>query len=267
MIDIHTHILPEIDDGAASLEETQQMMALAAEDGITEMVATPHCDSRFEFDSERCGEKLRGIRRACAEFPQLYLGCELHLTFENVERVLARPRNYTLNGRDCLLVELPDWSTAAGVETGLKACHRRGLRTVIAHPERNLSVQRNPDILTRLLELGCYFQVTAQSLFGVFGTAAQRSATRMLKQHQVHFVASDCHGARQRKPLLRGAYREIARDWGTPAADLLFILNPRSAVHGQPIQWMGHVMGESPVGRLLGSINLFGKARRSSEAV
>jgi protein-tyrosine phosphatase len=264
MIDLHTHILPEIDDGASSLEETREMVALAAADGITELVATPHWNCRFEFDPERCGREIERVRRACAGGPRLYLGCEVHFTFENIERLLAGPAHYTLNGGDCLLVELPDRFTAAAVEAGLKACSRGGLRIVIAHPERNPHLQRNPAMVARLVERGCYFQVTAESLSGLFGTAAQKTAIKMLKQRLAHFVASDCHDARQRRPLLRRAYNAIARDFGARAAELLFVLNPRSAVHSQSIQLMGQAMGDSTIRRLLSSINVFGRSGRWS---
>lgn len=214
------------------------MMALAAEDGITDIVATPHFDFRFDFDPDRCHEKLKCVRMACPHSPRLYLGCEMHLSVENLERVLARPQQYTLNSGDCLLVELPDRFPATAVEAGLKACRRAGLRTVIAHPERNPCLQRNPSLPAHLAEFGCYFQVTAQSLSGAFGTAAKKSATRMLQQRLVHFVASDCHGIEWRRPLLRKAYDAIAAEFGDSAADLLFVRNPRCALQSQAIELM-----------------------------
>jgi protein-tyrosine phosphatase len=236
MIDLHTHILPGIDDGASSLEETCMMLALAAEDGITDIVATPHSNFRFEFDSKRCSEELKRVGLAWPGSPQLYLGCELHLTVENVARVLAAPKKYTLNGGDCLLVELPNVLAVGGIEAGLKACHRAGLRTVIAHPERNSYLQRNLSFVKQLVKCGCYFQLTAESFLGAFGTIVEKSAARMLKQHFVHFVASDCHGIHQRKPLLRRAYTAIADEYGESTAELLFVLNPGAAVQSQPIQ-------------------------------
>jgi len=259
MIDLHTHILPEIDDGASSLEEALTMMALAAEDGITDMVATPHCDFRFDFDPERCGEQLKRVRRLCSHVPRLHLGCEMHLSVENIERVVAKPQRYTLNSGDCLLVELPDMFSAAALEAGLKACHRVGLRTVIAHPERNPNLQRNPAIAVRMMELGCYFQLTAQSLSGTFGAAAKKSAARMLKQRLVYFVASDCHDIDQRKPELRRAYNAIADEFGESTAQLLFVLNPRAALQSRELVRPAEC--RSTMRRILNSANIFSKER------
>jgi protein-tyrosine phosphatase len=254
MIDVHTHILPGIDDGASSLEETRAMAALAADDGITGMVATPHHNFHFQFDPDRCAEELKRVRQACSHVIRLYLGCELQLTVENIKQVLARPRQFTLNGGDCLLVELPSMFTPSVAAGGLKECFRAGLRPIIAHPERNSCLQRTPDSAERLVDLGCYFQITAQSLSGAFGTAAEKSAVRMLKRRWVHFIASDCHGATQRKPLLQKAYNAIVGEFGASNAELLFALNPRSAVHSQPIQLMQPARQRSIVSRLASPI-------------
>jgi protein-tyrosine phosphatase len=257
MIDVHTHILPEVDDGAGSLEESQAMIALAAEDGITDMVATPHCDFRYNFDPQRCGEQLELVRNACPTPLRLYLGCEMHLSVENIERLVAKPDHYTLNSGDCLLLELPDRFTAVGIEAGLSAFRRKGLRTVIAHPERNPHLQRNPAVAERLAELGCYFQVTAQSLSGSFGPAAKKSAAAMLKKRLVHFVASDCHGVDRRRPQLKKAYEEIVHEFGESTAELLFVQNPNRALQSQAINTMRPEKAGSAMGRLFHSANIF----------
>ena len=243
------------------------MLALAAEDGVTDIVATPHCNYRFEFNPERCSEELQQVRCACPHAPRLFLGCELYFIAENIKRVLARPERYTLNAHDCLLVELPNGLAANAIETGLKAFHRAGLRTVIAHPERNLYLQRNPSIAARIVEFGCYFQITAQSLSGAFGSAAEESAARMLRERLVHFIASDCHDARQRKPLSRSVYTAIAGQFGESTAELLFVLNPRSAIYSQPIQSMRPARRSSTIYRILNSARLFSRSKRWSATV
>jgi protein-tyrosine phosphatase len=249
MTDLHTHVLPGIDDGAAGMEETAAMLSMAAADGTRAMVATPHCDFRYRFDPDSCRAELDRVRAACAGAPRLYLGCELQLSPENIERVLASPGRFTLNGGDCLLVELPDAASVGGIEPGLDAFLSAGLRPVIAHPERNSCVLKNPACAGRLVDLGCYLQITAQSFAGAFGPEAERLAGSLLRRQLVHFIASDGHGAGHRRPLLARAYNEIARNCGEASARLLFRDNPRAALEGAPIRslcktpsWMSAIL-------------------------
>ncbi|MGB7759924.1 MAG: CpsB/CapC family capsule biosynthesis tyrosine phosphatase [Bryobacteraceae bacterium] len=236
MIDLHTHILPGVDDGAASMEETATMLSLAAADGTRAMVATPHCDFRYRFDPDSCRSQLDCVQAACGPVPRLYLGCELHLSPENIERALASPRRFTLNGGDCLLVELPDVASDSGIEPGLDAILSARLRPVIAHAERNSCLLKNPALADRFVEIGCYLQLTAQSFAGAFGLDAKRLAGSLLRRQLVHFVASDSHGAVHRRPFLALAYNEIARHCGEPSARLLFCDNPRAAIESAPIR-------------------------------
>ena len=239
MIDLHCHIIPGVDDGPASLEETQAMLAMAAADGIEAISATPHCDLRYPYDPERCRAELARIQRSCPGVPRLHLGCELHLTPENIDRVLKTPVDFTLNGGDCLLVELPDRITPAALDAAFSAFQDSGLRTVIAHPERNLYLQKNPRHVRALVESGCYFQITAQSLAGAFGAPAERFARAFLKERLVHFIATDSHGPERRRPLLSRAFTETERRWGQATAKLLCVANPRAALESGPIQHMG----------------------------
>lgn len=211
------------------------MLALARADGITDMVATPHSDLRYSFDPVRCRTALHQLRIACPEAPRIHLGCELHLAPENIERVLRSPAQFTLNGGDCLLLELPRETAPQMFEPGVCALLDRGLRLVIAHPERNPSLQRNRSYLLHLSRLGCYFQLTAQSLNGTFGPAAQSLAHDLLQRRFVHIVASDSHGIEHRRPLLAFAFDEVARRLNQASARLLFVDNPCAALASQPL--------------------------------
>jgi len=236
MIDIHSHILPGMDDGAPDFAATSAMLAMARADGITAMVATPHADLRYRYDAALCAREISRIRQECPEAPLVYSGCELHLTPENLDAVLHAPASFTMNGTKHLLLELPDQTTNAAVEAAVQVLAANRLRPVIAHPERNRLFHRDPSIASRLFEMGAFFQVTAQSVLGSFGREAQRTWASLLKLRMVHMIASDAHGVEHRRPLLSAARAEVTRMHSRAAADLLFLENPDACVMGRRIE-------------------------------
>jgi protein-tyrosine phosphatase len=238
MIDLHTHVLAGVDDGAATVEESCKMLAMAAEDSTQAIVATPHCDLRYKYEPARCRDLAHQLREAMTSGPKLYTGCELHLTPENIEALLCRPCDYTLNRSDCVLIELPDQIAPAAVCDTVDRITNYGLRPILAHPERNGTIQRNLDLAERVVEAGCYLQLTAQAIAGSFGAPAERAASYLLKHRLAHFIASDAHGSEHRRPLLSIAFTEVSRRYGQAAAKLLFWSNPRAALHGATIQPM-----------------------------
>jgi protein-tyrosine phosphatase len=238
MVDIHTHVLPGVDDGATSAEEAEAMLAMAAADGTAAMVATPHSDLRYAFDGELCRTLVEDFRRRAPSGLRLCAGCEVHLTPENIERVIGNPAGYTLGGGDCILLELPVHLTAAVAEPAIEALMDRGLRVVIAHPERIPYVQQNPAFAARLVEAGCFLQLTAGSIQGSFGCAAEAAALNLLNRRFVHFVASDGHGSTRRRPLLSAAFAKVASTFGGSVADLLFKQNPEAALSCGAIRHM-----------------------------
>jgi protein-tyrosine phosphatase len=235
MMDIHTHILPGVDDGSPAMAVTAAMLAIAVADGITDIVATPHADLRYKFNFDRCRQELARVRSLCPNAPRLHLGCELHLTPENLEAAVREPSWFTLNGHGCVLLELADSIRPASVDSAVQILIDAGLRPIIAHPERNSHIQKNLSYAGTLVGLGCYLQLTAQSLGGSFGHPAEQASSHLLKRQLVHFVASDAHGSEHRRPLLASARADVAHRWGTAAAQTLFIDNPRAAITGAPI--------------------------------
>jgi len=252
MIDIHAHILPGVDDGSITIEVTETMLAMAAADGITEIVATPHANLEYRFDVLRCREKLNRVRAWCSKAPHLYLGCELHLTPENLHAALEDPTTFTLNGKDCLLIELPDSIIPHVVDSSLRILVDCGLVPIIAHAERNPYIQRHLPYASHLVSLGCFLQLTASSFFGAFGSGAAQTTEHLIRQRMAHFVASDAHGIDRRRPLLAKAYRHVEMKFGEAAARLLFLDNPRAAIEGLPISSISQPRG-SALARFFGS--------------
>lgn len=236
MIDIHAHILHGLDDGPATLPESAAMLEIARRSGTTDIVASPHASVEFRFDPELVAGRLEELKAAAPEGPSIHLGCDLHLTYDNIREALARPERYTINQRGYLLVEFSDLLIAHGIEEVFARMRRAGITPVVTHPERNWLLQQRWEQLEAWVSAGCTLQVTAQSLFGRFGREAAAFARRLLDRNLVHFIASDAHDPEDRTPRLDLAWRWVQRRYGRERAEALMLLNPRAALEGGPVQ-------------------------------
>lgn len=237
MIDIHCHILAEVDDGPKSWEVSQEMCRMAAADGIEHIVATPHANERYAYDREQHLESLQRLRGLVGGSPQLSLGCDFHLSFENLQAVLTRPEDYTIQNTRYLLVELSDFSIPAQVDDCLVRLGDKGITPIITHPERNPILQQTQQRVLKWVELGCAVQVTASAVTGEWGERVWRAAKWLLEHDAVHVLASDAHDTRHRKPLLSFA-REAVEEFCEPeVAQALVDDNPRAIISGQPLPY------------------------------
>jgi protein-tyrosine phosphatase len=231
MIDIHSHLLPGIDDGAKSWEETLEMCRLAEQDGVTHMVATPHANYEYCYDRARHQSLLEELR-VRAPGLSFSLGCDFHLSYENIEDALDHPERYTIGDTRYLLVELSEYSTFNVAKT-LVHLRTAGMMPIVTHPERNRVILGEPGLLNRFSDAGCLFQITANSLTGFWGRRTQRMAKEMLRQNMVHFIASDAHGVKGRPPGLSAARDVAARIIGEDAAEKLVNANPEAVLNNQ----------------------------------
>lgn len=241
MIDIHCHMLPGLDDGPDSLEESVAMAEMAIADGITHVVATPHSSDRFRFDPEMIARRRAELQEQIGDRLTLATGCDFHMSFENVEAIRKDTAKFTLNQKNYLLVEFADFSVPPWMDDTLHQLQLLGLNLIITHPERNGILRGDPKRLAGWIDRGCYAQITAQSLLGRFGGAAQRSAQVWLEQGMVHFIASDAHDTKSRPPRLREAYDWVATNRGEDIARALFIENPRAAFEGHVLPYVPEV--------------------------
>jgi protein-tyrosine phosphatase len=234
-VDIHSHVLYGLDDGAATLEESLEMLAIARDAGTTEIVATPHANGRYRYDPDLIDHRI-GELSARVDL-RIYPGCDFHLQFDNIQDALAHPEKYTINRNGYLLVELPDVNVFAGADEILRQLLDGGMVPVITHPERNLRLQRSLDDVARWVECGCYVQVTAGSLTGHFGKRAKVCAHELVTRGLTHFVASDAHDCRARPPGLREAYACLADEWGEESIRPLFVDNPSATLTGESLDF------------------------------
>lgn len=225
-VDIHLHLLPGLDDGPATLDAALEAAEVAIADGIVAVVATPHSNYQWPFQSGRVQQLRTEMQAAVGERLRVTTGCELHLSYENVQAALADPRVFTLNASRYLLVEFPELFDREAFASVLEQFAGNGVIPVLAHPERNPVLQQHPPTLQRYLQLGCVSQVTAASFTGRFGKRAQQFAAEWLDQEWIHVVASDGHAAQQRPPRLSKAYSWIADHAGVDVAEALCCANP-----------------------------------------
>jgi protein-tyrosine phosphatase len=226
LIDIHCHILPSLDDGAAALEESLAMLRLAAAGGTTDIIATPHANAVYPFDASRVQHAYHQVLASIDMPVRLHLGCEVHLNYANLKKMRERSETYTLNRSRYLLLELPELFSTKPVTRAFEELIESGLVPVIAHAERNRMLQKDFDLLRRWKKLGCGVQITAQSMLDGFGKSARRAAGQLIDTRLADFVASDAHDCLKRSPDLRLAYNHVSSTYGAELAERLFVSNP-----------------------------------------
>lgn len=234
MIDIHSHVLYGLDDGAKTPDDSLAMLRVAAECGTTDLVATPHANLIYRYQPALIAERLAEL--AGASPVRLYSGCDFHLSFDNIQDAIDHPEKYTINAKSYLLVEFSDMLIFRNTSEIFGRLQDAGMIPVVTHPERNALLRQRLEAITAWIEAGARIQITAQSLTGRFGSRAQQFSQTLLDRGLAHFVASDAHDCEHRPPKLNEAHAWLTRHYGESAADLLCIENPKAALEGAPVQ-------------------------------
>ncbi|MBI4469474.1 MAG: hypothetical protein HY650_09170 [Acidobacteria bacterium] len=244
MIDIHCHILPALDDGPRSLEESVRLLEMLRTEGVTLAVATTHVlDHRYPSPTAaQIDEGLRAVREADGGKLEVVGGAEVRLTPDILD-LLDRPELF-VNGGRYMLVELPSTLIPVGTENLLFGLTSAGVKPIIAHPERNRMLLKHPERLREFVRMGCTGQLDAPCLMGSGGSELKRTALKWLGEGLVHFVASDAHRPGWRAPLLAEPYEVIRRELGEDLARAVLIDNPRAAVENQELSHIPEVAPE-----------------------
>jgi protein-tyrosine phosphatase len=239
LIDVHSHILWGLDDGAQTFDESLAMLRIAAETGTTDIVASPHANSQFTFQPGLVEERLAQLREASGDLIRIHSACDFHLHYDNIQDALANPRKYTIAHRSYLLVEFSEMFVDRQIDTVIAKMLEAGILPVITHPERNRALQQRVETLVRWLGEGCLLQITAQSLLGRFGSKSKRFAELLLSKNLVHIVASDAHDCKDRPPRLDLAFAYVTEHYNIALAQRLFVENPGKVLAGEAISDAG----------------------------
>lgn len=239
MVDIHHHLLPGLDDGSNSMDTSVEMARLAFADGITHIVCSPHANGQYEFDPRVNATKTYELRDRLADqkIPiNLGRGCDFHLSFDNVKQAKVDPSRFSINGLGYLLVEVPDYGLPPGLTETFYELRLAGLTPILTHPERNPTLQKEPERMVDWLRGGLLIQVTADSLTGHKGRHAQRMAHDLLEKRWVHFLATDAHNTTSRPPRMREAHDMVATKYGASYAHAICVVNPLAVFLGKQFE-------------------------------
>jgi protein-tyrosine phosphatase len=217
MIDIHSHILPGLDDGAENFDDTLIMARAACSEGITTIIATPHhANGAYMNPASNVRRLVESVNARLIEAGvpvTIAAGQEIRV-HDDLLDAWSRDELLTLAGSRYVLLEMPSSRIPRSMEEIVHELSVMGLTTVIAHPERNSEVVQHPERFEKLIELGACGQVTTHSLLGVFGKRIQQTSLSLLKQGSIHFVSSDAHHISRRGFRLDEAYSLIERTMG-----------------------------------------------------
>ena len=238
MIDIHSHILPLVDDGAKGWEETIEMAAQAAADGIYAVIATPHhANGRYVNEADKVNaliaEANDKIREAGIHL-QVLAGQEIRV-YDDLLKDWEQQKLLSLAGSRYILLEFPTSHVPSNAEDLIHELSVMGMQPIIAHPERCTPIADNPKLLRRLIDAGALGQITAQSVMGERGRNLQKLSFSLISEGLAHFVATDAHNTVHRPFLLSRGYREIEKELGSRARDILAD-NAERVVSNSPIE-------------------------------
>lgn len=237
MIDIHCHILPRLDDGAFSLDESVLMAEGAFECGTRGIVCTPHSGPYSAEELVSAFVELKNTLRSLAIPIELYLGQEIYLTenFAMQIRDIGNGYPITINGTDYALVEFIPDAHSRILRDSVDLLVAEGITPIIAHPERYAAITEDLYLADRLKASGALFQLNKGSLRGVFGHYAKQTAAYLLDERMADFVASDAHSPYERTTKMRDAHAYISERYSIDYADYLMQENPALVLANQTI--------------------------------
>ena len=228
--DIHNHILPMVDDGAKSVVEALKMLKMQENDGVKNVILTPHYrKGMFETSAEEVQWKFYKFQ----EFVEkkgfdinLHLGRECYGDAELVKTLLKNP-SFQMNGTSYVLVEFSHYYEFQKIRNSVYELVSEGYNPILAHIERYACLVKHSEYIEELIEMGAYMQVNAATVLGKMGFSGKRFCKKLLQEHFVHFIASDAHDLQKRKPNLQECKKYVEKKVGIEYANEIFVENPQ----------------------------------------
>jgi protein-tyrosine phosphatase len=219
-----------MDDGPSDMEESLKMVKIAAEDGISDIFATPHVlPGTYDNRKNKISAAVERMRNLSPEAVSIFCGADVRVAVDLLERIESGEVP-TLNDTGYMLVEMPDYIVPPNVDNLIFNLRHRGIIPIITHPERHLRLMHDLPALGRLRDSGALCQITAMSITGGFGKGLRKVSMEMIKRGLVDFVASDAHDLRNRRPVLSNAYEEVKKEFGAGISDMLFFANQKKII-------------------------------------
>ncbi len=238
MIDFHSHILPNIDDGSRSIEETIELIEEAQDAGFNEIICTSHyLENYYETNVPEREVWIRAIRENLQiknKAIKLHLGSEIHLS-DNIISLLAEGKASTINNTSYVLFELPLNTEPMNLYGSIYEMTQNKLVPILAHPERYTFVQQDPELIYDLIQKGVYMQLNYASITGHYGAKAQLMAEKMLENNMIHFLGSDVHRHHTIYPQIPNIINKITDIVGKNKVEELTTTNPELVLKNKRI--------------------------------
>ena len=229
-IDIHFHVLPDMDDGAKDMETALEMLRIAQAEGITDIIVTPHYTSgKFRADSQKMTKQLELLRKMASEAGiemNLYPGTEVYYR-GGLEAKFEAGELSTMNGTEYVLVEFSPAEDFMTIRSAADDLFSMGLHPILAHVERYQSLYKNLQYLRELRNMGCEVQVNAGSIIGKDGYRVKRRVRRLLKEQLVDYIGTDAHDTISRKPQIRKCADTLYKKYDKAYVDAVLFQNAR----------------------------------------
>ena len=240
MIDIHSHIIPNVDDGARSVEETFNILKEAQEAGFTDVILTSHfLLNYYETNAQELifwKEKLQEVLKKQGTKINLHSGMEIYIT-NQMEELLENKKILTLANSRYMLIELPLATNVKYFDYVVYYLEAKGIKPIIAHPERYKRVQKDPDIVEEYIEKGCLIQCNYGSIVNLYGREAEKTIKTLLKKNQVHFLGSDVHRENGTYLIILDAIKKIRKIIGENKINEITTINPKKILQNEEWQY------------------------------
>lgn len=239
MIDLHSHIIPKIDDGSGSIEETFNILKEAVNSGFTDIISTSHyIENHYEADVAERKAWINALQMNLNEkkIPiKLYNGTEAYVSLE-LDNLIKSNKIATLNNSRYILFELPMNSELKYLNEVICKLLDLKLVPIIAHPERYIYVQQDPNILIELINKGVMFQSNYGSIVGIYGKKAKLTVEKLLKANMIHFLGTDTHKQNTIYPIINEILLKLEKIVGEEKLKQLTETNPRLVIENKRIE-------------------------------